>query len=476
MAQARKELLVTFLFFQTEEDAMFVRNQMADEPDFDRLRIDSAMNVLRDTATVIWGDAEEAVESAAYSLREGQISVPVAAGEGYYILRLDRVQPSEFHTSLPPHVLRERVASRLRVRKETFRALEFIQDIMADAVAYSPSETFKGFAETATSVYVRSRQGDLTTMTPAMADELRILCGDSLLDTLIVAGDRIWSVHDAISDLQRKGFAVRGDPEQKTAGRLYESFREWTEQECLAQEALRRGLDGLPSVQRRMEPWRDAYLAAMMKSRLYSSISVSDGEVHAYLNSLDSSWSVPTVQVRELKSGSMGELGKAFGELEEGVPFQEVVERYSIDPIARERGGLTDFFSVTERPPVGEIAWGLDIGERFGPLQDSASVYLFEVVAKSSEALEDDSARFTQARKELVRMTRKRRLNLYLAQAGVEQGFQVYDDRLARLTVSAIPMLAYRFLGFGGRMFVVPFVEREIEWLNVEPPQEAIVP
>ncbi|MCK5573334.1 MAG: hypothetical protein KAJ12_11270, partial [Bacteroidetes bacterium] len=361
-------------------------------------------------------------------------------------------------------------------RKETHRAVEFIREIMAEQVAYSPSETFKEFAEKVTTLYARNRQGDLTTMTPAMADELRTACGDSLLDTLIVAGDRIWSVNDAISDLQRKGFAVRGDLRQRTAGRLYESFREWTEQECLAQEALRRGLDGLSSVQRRMEPWRDAYLAAMMKSRLYDGISVSDAEVHAYVNSLDSSWSVPVVQVRELKTGSMRELGEAFGELEEGASFKEVVERYSIDPIARERGGLTDFFSIAERPPVGEIAWQLDIGERFGPLQDSTSVYLFEVVAKNSQALEDDSARFTQARKELVTMTRKRKLNLYLAQAGSQQGFEIYDERLARLTVSAIPMLAYRFLGFGGRMFVVPFVEREIEWLNVEPPQETIVP
>jgi hypothetical protein len=373
-------------------------------------------------------------------------------------------------------VLRERVEARLRTREENRRAEEFIRQIMAGKVAYSPSETFESFAGNVASVYADNRQGDLTTMTSAMADELRTLCGRTVADTLIIAGDRVWTVAEAIVDLEKKGFAVRGDVRKRTPMRLYESFREWTEQEMLAQEALRRGLDGLPVVQKRIEPWRDAYLAALMKGRLYSGITVSDAEVYAYMNSLDSGWAVPRVQVRELKAGSLKEVGEAYGVLEEGATFEEVVETHSIDPIGRGRGGLTAFFPITERPPVGEIAWELEIGERFGPLRDSAAVYLFEVVAKDSLTILGDSARFAQARSELVDMTRKRRLTLYLAQTGSQRGFEVYADRLARLKVSIIPMLAYRFLGFGGRMFVVPFVEREIEWLNVDPPEETIVP
>ncbi len=476
VGQARAELLVSFLFFEREEDALFVRNQMTTGADFERLKIDSSMNVVRDTATVIWGDADEVIESAAYSLKEGEISMPLRAGEGYYLLRLDRVQPSSFYTSLPSPVLRERVESRLRARKETARAEEFIREMMVGKVAYSPSQRFQAFSEKITTVYAESRQGDMTRMTPTMADELRALCVGTLRDTLIIAGEKIWTVADAITDLAKKGFAVSGDVRKRMAMRLYESFREWTEQEILAQEALRRGLEGLPVVQQRLQPWRDAYLSALMKVKLFRGINVSDAEVYAYMNSLDPNRVVPQVQVRELKTGSMEEMGEAYGELEEGASFEEVVEKYSIDPLGRARGGLTDFFSIAERAPVGEIAWELEVGERFGPLRDSSAIYLFEVAAKESSVVETDTARFSQARMELIDMTRKRKLNLYLAQIGAQRGFVVYTDRLARLRVSTIPMLAYRFLGFGGRMFAVPFVEREIEWLNVEPPQEKIVP
>ena len=37
-------------------------------------------------------------------------------------------------------------------------------------------------------------------------------------------------------------------------------------------------------------------------------------------------------------------------------------------------------------------------------------------------------------------------------------------------------MMTYRLLGFGGRMFEVPFVEKLIDWLNVEPPGNKILP
>jgi hypothetical protein len=37
-------------------------------------------------------------------------------------------------------------------------------------------------------------------------------------------------------------------------------------------------------------------------------------------------------------------------------------------------------------------------------------------------------------------------------------------------------MMTYRILGFGGRMFEVPFVERQIDWLSIESPSSQISP
>jgi hypothetical protein len=73
-------------------------------------------------------------------------------------------------------------------------------------------------------------------------------------------------------------------------------------------------------------------------------------------------------------------------------------------------------------------------------------------------------------------MKQRRAVTLFTAQSAAERGFDIYIDRLKSLRVTPLPMLAYRFLGFGGRMFAVPFVSPKVEWLDVEPPREKILP
>jgi hypothetical protein len=82
----------------------------------------------------------------------------------------------------------------------------------------------------------------------------------------------------------------------------------------------------------------------------------------------------------------------------------------------------------------------------------------------------------TAAAAELLRMKQRRLVTMFLSQSANRRGFDLYQDRLARLSVSPVPMLAFRFLGFGGRMFAVPFVDPQLDWLNVEPPEEILLP
>jgi hypothetical protein len=117
------------------------------------------------------------------------------------------------------------------------------------------------------------------------------------------------------------------------------------------------------------------------------------------------------------------------------------------------------------------------VGQRYGPIKDSTGYLYFELLSRASSKEPLDSAysvRKAEAAKELMRMKEKRLVNLFLAQSGQSRGFTIFQDRLSRIQVSPIPMMTFRVLGFGGRMFAVPFVDRQIEWLNVEPPKGAI--
>jgi hypothetical protein len=45
-------------------------------------------------------------------------------------------------------------------------------------------------------------------------------------------------------------------------------------------------------------------------------------------------------------------------------------------------------------------------------------------------------------------------------------GITVYEKNLSSITVTTVPAMVYRYLGFGGRMFAVPLTEPNIQWVN----------
>jgi hypothetical protein len=316
-------------------------------------------------------------------------------------------------------------------------------------------------------------------LTPEMGEELRRRCSQILADTVLVAGSAAWSVDQVIDQLVQKGFLIAGDAKRRAGRRLYDVFWEWSVQELLAQEGLRRGLDTAPDVQESLAPWREHYLAAMMKARAASGTEVTDEEVYRYLAGRDTAAPIPRVRVRELRTLTLEAMGEALSALDGGMSCGQVVDRWTSDAGARRTQGVTQLFAVTERPPVGMLASRLEVGERYGPVLDSTGYVYFELLEKQNAAATGDTtaaARFRDARAELLSLKARRQVSLFLAKTGQERGFEAYTDRLKRVKVSDVPMVTYRFLGFGGRMFAVPFVDPQVEWLTLEPPADLVVP
>ncbi|HET6272927.1 MAG TPA: hypothetical protein VFG32_08100 [Bacteroidota bacterium] len=475
IAQAQRQILVSFLFFGKEEDARFIRSRIRTVQEFDRLRLDSTMLALRDTATVIWGNAEPAVEEAAYVLKPGEVSPVIMAGNGYYIFVRTKVVSSKFFAGMQPGVLREYVAEKIRVRKERVRASEFVDEILRDKVGYARPEPFKLVARAFIEVFGREDRDSLIILTLERSLGVRKVLGATANDTLVVAGNTVWTCEQVIDRLMSRRFALPRVEVKNMPPRLNGEIKLMVQQELLGQEALRRGLDGSPEVRRQLEMWRSAYLAEMIKGYVADRVIVSDAEVYAYLKSRNGQEVLPRVQLRELQTGTLEEMRNALADLESGISWENVVTRWSNDENAKSSGGVTPPFAITARPPLGEIAGQMRVGERYGPLRAEHGVIYFELLKKESFRPAGDTS-FTAAREDLLRRKQRRTLTLFLAQIGGERGFATYQDRLSKLKVSPIPMMTFRYLGFGGRMLAVPFVQPLIDWLEVEPPTTKIFP
>jgi hypothetical protein len=478
ITEAQREILISFLFFDRKENAVFVRKQIKTERDFDRLQIDSSLHVVRDTATVIWSDAEPAIERTAYRLKKGEISGVLKAGNGFYILKVDRITSSAFYTSLQPSVLQERVTLKLRERKEEARLNEFVRNALKGKMGYSRPAPFKRLGLAIEKAFSKTPVSGKVAISAAMVAEIEKECRDILRDTLAVAGSRSWTVRDILNDLFTKGFAVDSASVKSLPTLLNGQIRTWVQQELLAQEALRRGLDQYPEVREQLDMWYQSFLAQWMKLIVKRKISVSEAEVISFLKQSDSAFVVPKVRIQELKTSTLDHMQQALNELESGKRMEEVIMRWCSDPELRQRKGISNLFPITDRSPIGELASQMTPGQRYGPLKDSTGYVYFELLSKETKGDVNDTSlasRMAAAKKELIRMKEKRMLTLFLAQSGHTRGFDIYQDRLMKLQVSTTPMMTFKIVGFGGRMFAVPFVDPQYEWLTVTPPSEKLV-
>jgi parvulin-like peptidyl-prolyl isomerase len=474
----RQQLLVDYLCFPDEESARFVRSHLQTGKDFDRYSIDSSLHAIRDTATVIWGDADTTIENTAYHLAANELSPVVRAGEGWYILRLRRAERSKIYSDMSPPTLRERVLARIRMRKEEVRENEFMSDLLRGRPSSSPPALFRSVAEAITTVFKRHYAPPSTSLDVQMSGEVLGLLAGKEADTLIVAGDRAWNVAEVVTRLVARGFTVSGDSVRGGASPLYSVFREWALQELLAEEALARGLDHSEEVQNQAASWRDHYLAGTTEHAIHERCSVTDAEVSAYMHSADTTLPAPEVQLRVLRTADGLQMQEAFQFMERGGSFENAVKKFSINADAPQ-GGITPFFPVTDRPPFGMIASRLQPGQFYGPIRDSTGFSYFQLLQKRDAPRGSDTSfanRFARASQDLLQMKQRRAVTLFTAQSAESRGYQVFSDRLKALSVTPIPMLSYRMLGFGGRMFAAPFVSPRLEWLDVEAPKEKILP
>ena len=477
--RALAQVHIEYFYVDRVTDAEFLHSQIEKPSDFAAIQIDTSWNVVHDTATVIWGDADPAIEDVAYNLKPREISPVIRAGDGYYILQVIYRQRSAFYSSMQPGILRERVESTIRLRKEKLRLNQFVIDVLQTKIGYAVPKQFKLLVESLQAVLQMQQYRNRTALSYDMIQLVKEKSLSSINDTIAVAGALSWSLNSIIDRLFTQGFRIDSNTTHHLSSLLNEQMMIWVQQELLAQEALQRGLDTTVEVRQELELWSSYYLAEIMKAHIKSSITASEPEVWSYLKSIDSSAPVPQVQIRILRTASTDQMSEAMNDLNRGSPLESVVERWSNDPATKEQKGLTSLFPITQKWPLGEIASQLAVGQRFGPLKLSDGIYFIEVVSKKSVSLSQDTTiavRKRAAETDLISMRQKNKINLFLAQAAKSNGFDIFLDRLKDVSVSPIPMMTYRILGFGGKMIAMPFAEPLFDWIDLEPPLIPVYP
>lgn len=338
--------LIEFLYTDSPDEASFLRSQIGGGAGFDSLAVDST--AIRDSATVIFGDADPAIEDAAYRLDVGDISPVIHAGDGYYMLKLVREDANVYFQSMQPDVLRERVSSILRTRREKTRLNEYVHDALLGRSGYALPRSFRRLAQAVIDIAGRHAAEHPCLLAGRVAEEVMNQCGPAVRDSCVVLPGEYWSIGETIGRLARRSARLDSLSAGQIRSRLNAEIGVLVLQELLAGKALAAGFDTMAAVRSQVRDWSTKYLADLMR-RYVGAVA---------------------------------------------------------DPAGRARGLLDTF----------------------------------------------------------------------IAQSARDRGFDIYEDRLRQIPVTPVPMMTFRTLGFGGRMFAAPFVEKLIDWVNIDPPSAPVIP
>ncbi len=476
---ALRQLHISYLCFEDSSDAAFVRKQLKNCNQFHHFRVDSAMATFCDTVTLTWGEAEAPIEQAAFRLRKGDCSSVVEASAGYFILHLDREWQNSFYASMQPHVLFERVETKLRLRKEYSRLNAYLQTAFQSKTGFSLPRPFHAVAVAFNTVWKSEVTGKEVTVTDSILNVISERCVEILHDTMVVVGASTWSVEDVLNKLRGRTFTIDLSRTTGIAAQLNSHLQILVHQDLLAQEGLAQRLNERSSVKKELDIWRQQLLAKYVEIDFQRRVQVSDQDVFQYCSAANPEIHYPQVRIRELHTQDLSAMEQAMAALRKGESFEEVIQKRSSDSLTAQQGGLSNAFSIQERLPLGILAWRMNVGDRQGPLHLNNDYIYFELLTKEYPAGTSESsfaAMMHRLSSEARLIKQERMLNVFIAKSAQQRGYTIFADRLKQLPVSHVPMMTYRILGFGGRMFAAPFVTRQVDWVGVENPETIPLP
>ncbi len=273
MQSATRKLEVNEWVFQRKTAADSARRRMSTPAQFDEAKRASA------SYSLTWGQAEPVVEDVLWALRPGETSEPVEFNGYYYVFHLAAEQRQPVPPGAATAALQERVEGQLMERKKRRVYNRFFKSLMAGKRTQVPAEKLRFLAEELEAAFAISPTSgtEAPELRPRqMADgeyeQARLGLADHLADTLVSFDDgSTWTVGDFLFNLRFGPYPLN----YSTKGLFRASLRNQAvvmmEQEYLAQEARRRGLQETDYVRDETQMWLDSFLADQERLRIVQS-------------------------------------------------------------------------------------------------------------------------------------------------------------------------------------------------------------
>jgi peptidyl-prolyl cis-trans isomerase C len=193
------------------------------------------------------------------------------------------------------------------------------------------------------------------------------------------------------SDVNREavtqGLIGPGEPLDPSSDRFRQVLDEVVDQKLLAAEAVRRGLDKTPAVQRRLAAARERVLGDMVLENAVGRVVNDDAVKGLYAEMLKNTAASQEYRLRQIVVPTEAEGDQVKALLAGGAAFEAVAAQHSRDETTRFQGGVLPPLTQDLLPPGYAAALGTaKPGQVVGPFKTAAGFVVVRLDDKRQEA------------------------------------------------------------------------------------------
>ena len=474
--KAGVKLKLDYLVTNTEKEIMGLHHMLDIGVPFDTL-LYLRRNIQPDTTfEVTFGTMQEPIEDSVYKLAPGQYTSPIPGPTAWYIFRL-KERGNAITNAKDQENITSKVKKILENRETDKIYSEFYRKFFSGIKVNSNGELFWSLADKLAEALKEKKEkekiADGQKIYLGTDDEYKIadeLGPDTLKMNFIEFKKNPVTVEQFFREFMFAGFySTSADPDT-VRRKLHSRVKQYIEQELLAREGYKRGLQNLPDVKNNIEMWRENYLSTLLRIEFVDSSRVSDDEVRDYYNQTNKEKILPDqVNIVEILTDSLDTVAKILDEINNNADMHELARKYTKRTWTKDNGGEFGFFPVTMYGEIGKIASSMKIGEVYGPLKVPEGYSIFKLIDKKQNQKSEPKP-FEDVKTEMKKNLSYKKYNDVLTDYTVkladEYGVSVNEDALKNVKVTNIPMFVYKYFGFGGRLPAVPLASPFHEWMK----------
>lgn len=465
------DLVLDIVQFKDSSTAQNIYSDLNNGVTFDSVKILLSSQI--SPVQIKFGELTENVEDLLYSLNDGEFTQPIKSSSGWLIFKLLNKEPAAFSKRDQAVMKAEEI---IKQRKTDYFYNEFYGKFFGGRKVETDAVLFRSVAEKISSILAEKKNissiSDSENIYMDASDLLKMeseFGEDSLAMPFIKLDKGPISLKQFLREFIFEGFYSPNVKLNVIAAKLNSRVKTFIEQELLAQEGYRRGLQNLSDVKSSISMWKDNYLAKILKNILIDSVKVSDEEVYAYYKNRNQLFiqAVPEVNIIEILTDSLDVIDHVFRELEEGKDFRKLASIHTKRIWTRNNGGEFGFFPVTMYGEIGKAAANMNVGEIYGPIKLPEGYSIFKLIDKREKEI-DTTLSFEETKEEIKKNLSYKKLGDFFIDYTVKLankfGVSINEQLLKSIELLDMNLFVYRYMGFGGRINAVPMVLPFNEW------------